>query len=368
MKFPDDVRFPALTRAGLTVFFVAGLSACATAGGGAGDSGLASVEAPAQAANGPAADYPIVVGTPYYVGDVEYVPNDTLNYDHVGYGAVDQGAMGYSGAHHTLPLPSYVEVTSLETGRTVLVRLERRGPMVSNHLLALSPAAMAQLGADEETPVRVRRVNPPEAERFALRGGNAAPLRMDTPQSLLTVLQRRLPAHGAASLRAANSAAPQPVDEVIETVELAASEAEPAALPVADAIPELPPVAEAVPAASPVVANASPPPLPPIEATANAPEAAADETFAEAFHTTTEPAAAPDTTPAAEGDFVVQAAAFSTMERAQRVANVIGGRVTQAGRFYRVRTGPFTTRGEAEASLANVRRAGYSDARIYTSG
>jgi rare lipoprotein A len=33
-----------------------------------------------------------------------------------------------------------------------------------------------------------------------------------------------------------------------------------------------------------------------------------------------------------------------------------------------VRTGPFATRGEAEASLAKVRAAGYRDARIYTSG
>jgi len=331
------------------------------------DSGLTSAGDLPTAANGPAADYPIVVGAPYSVGDVEYVPNDTLNYDNVGYVTTDTGAMGYSASHHTLPLPSYVEVTSLESGRTALVRLERRGPMASNHLLALSPAAMAQLGAGAETPVRVRRVNPPEAERFTLRAGDAAPLRMATPQSLLTVLQRRLPASGAASLRAANAPAAPPAPAVeesaVEPVELAASQA--AQTPVADGS-ELSPFA--VPAAT--MADASPPPLLPIDIVASNEQSAApsQNDFAEAFADVPVPEPVSVPAPAAEGNFVVQAAAFSTMERARRVANVINGRVTQAGRYYRVRTGPFATRGEAEASLANVRRAGYSDARILTSG
>jgi rare lipoprotein A len=65
---------------------------------------------------------------------------------------------------------------------------------------------------------------------------------------------------------------------------------------------------------------------------------------------------------------VVQAAAFSTAERAARVAGVLGGDVTRSGAYFRVRTGPFATRGEAEASLAKVQAAGYRDARIFTSG
>ena len=46
---------------------------------------------------------------------------------------------------------------------------------------------------------------------------------------------------------------------------------------------------------------------------------------------------------------MVQVAALSSPDRARNVANAIGGRVEQAGRLYRIRTGPFTTRGEAEA-------------------
>jgi rare lipoprotein A len=80
------------------------------------------------------------------------------------------------------------------------------------------------------------------------------------------------------------------------------------------------------------------------------------------------PAAAQPDTRADDGRFLVQAAAMSTYERAQKVAGAIGGSVSQAGRYYRVHTGPFATRAQAEASLAKVRAAGYSDARIYTNG
>ncbi|QZH74795.1 MAG: SPOR domain-containing protein [Erythrobacter sp.] len=347
MRLPDDVRPAAFGRGLLTLSVVAGLSACGTLGGGSGGSDLASASsAPTpigQRANAPRADYPATVGDPYFVGEVEYVPSDTLNYDHVGYLAVDAGAMGYSGAHHTLPVPSYVEVTSLESGRTVLVRLERRGPMDSNHLLALSPAALAQLGATAETPVRVRRVNPPEEHRYLLRAGEPAPLRMDTPASLLTVLQRRLPASGAAPLQPAAPAPLAEPDSGIETIELAASEAAQSPAP----------VVEPAPAAATVAANrALPPELPALDGTSEAEVIAPSVAVA----------------PVAEGSFHVQAASFSTMERAEAAAETLGGSVSPSGRYFRVRTGPFTTRGEAEASLANVRRAGYSDARILTSG
>lgn len=144
---------------------------------------------------GPAADYPMVTGEPFAIEGVTYKPVDAMNYDAVGRAMADpQGAAGISAAHKTLPLPSYAEVTSLETGRTILVRVERRGPMVNDRLIALSAGALAQLGAEgrETVPVRVRRVNPPEADRALLRTGQAAPQRMDTPASLLGVLMRKL--------------------------------------------------------------------------------------------------------------------------------------------------------------------------------
>ena len=337
MRLPADglkARFAKLAAA-LTLALA--LAACGTTGGSGGArlTPLASV-------NGPQADYPVVVGEPYRVAGSEYVPADVLNYDQVGIVAADAaGGSAVTGSHHTLPLPSYVEVTSLDSGRTALVRLERRGPMDGQDLVALSPGALAQLEIAAGAPVRVRRVNPPEDHRALLRAGQPAPLRMDTPMPLVEVLRRRLPGAGPAPVQAAQRTPGPP--------------------PVVATAPA--PVRTAPPTASPARAargNSAPPPLPALHSggTPVAASAAA------------RPVPAPVTRPSDPGDreFIVQAAAFSTADRAARVANVLGGDVTRAGQYYRVRTGPFATRGEAEASLAKVRAAGYRDARIFTSG
>jgi rare lipoprotein A len=304
MRLPDEARFAAISRGLLTLSLATGLAACGTAGAGTEPVSASAVPI-AQRTNAPRADYPVLVGEPYSIDGVEHVPVDTLNYDQIGYLAAEDGAPGFSGAHHTLPLPSYVEVTSLESGRTVLVRLERRGPMDSNDLIALSPAALAQLGGSAQTPVRVRRVNPPEEHRFLLRAGEAASLRMDTPASLLTVLQRRLPASIAAPLRnaeaeqAAQSASPA-VESEIETVALAASEV--AAAPALEAEPAQSLVASTIAEPNEGAALV----LSPLEI------ATAEPTLVVAE------AAAP--APSAQAGFMVQAAAFSTLERARNAA------------------------------------------------
>lgn len=305
-------------------------------------------------ANGPQADYPVTIGNPYTIGQITYRPADTLNYDEVGYAAAGTGN-GITGAHHSLPVPCYVEVTSLESGRTILVRLERRGPMDSNHLIALSPAAMAQLGATPNTPVRVRRVNPPENQRALLRAGEEAPLRMDTPRGLVDVLRRRLPAEGSASLaggvQPADTAPPVPVPA-------------PEAAPLATSAMSVPTPIATTSVEPSTVAGAYA--LPPVT-TAAAPEPAPAPAILASVEP--EPVRAPAARPApAASGWVVQAGAFSVAANAQRVARQIGGQVSHAGNLYRVRTGPFGSRAEAEASLANVRAAGYSDARIYNGG
>lgn len=52
---------------------------------------------------------------------------------------------GMSGAHTTLPLPSYVRVTNPENGRSVIVRINDRGPFHDNRLIDLSYAAAYKL-------------------------------------------------------------------------------------------------------------------------------------------------------------------------------------------------------------------------------
>ena len=78
-------------------------------------------------------DLPVKLGAPFTVGSTTYTPEDTSNYDEVGfasaYGQELQGNPTANGeifvpdaitpAHKTLPMPSYVEVTALDTGRTL---------------------------------------------------------------------------------------------------------------------------------------------------------------------------------------------------------------------------------------------------------
>ena len=346
MRLPVETRRSRIARACLILLTTTALAACSSTGGGGG-----ALVANPLPLNGPQADYPVTIGQPYTIGSVTYRPADVLNYDEVGYATADAGA-GVTGGHHTLPVPSYVEVTSLETGRTILVRLERRGPMDSNHLVSLSPRAMAQLDARPDTPVRVRRVNPPENQRVLLRSGEEAPLRMDTPRGLVEVLRRRLPVEGSASLALAQATPAPEAGSPPEQVP------EPAPVPVAAAeSPRVPAPIEVV-SVEPSQAAAAPAPV----------SASEPASFDEAFAVAAPPAEAAAPQQQVTAGFVVQAGAFSAADRAERVARQIGGQVSPSGSLYRVRTGPFATRAEAEASLANVRAAGYSDARIYTTG
>lgn len=281
--------------------------------------------------NGPAADYPMVLGAPFTVDGKTYTPADTLNIDQVGYATTGtDGGGGVSLAHRTLPLPSYVEVTSLKTGRTILVRVERRGPMSGSALVELSPGAATQLGvASPREPVRVRRVNPPEAERALLRTGQTAPARMDTPMSLVGVLLRKLdPA-------LAPSPAPLPAS-------LPTGAAPVVALPVVAGPAKPAPAAKLPVAAAPAKAPPAPPPVKPAPA-AKTPAAPVS---------------------AHSGPYAVQVGAFSSEANAARAARQVGGTVAPAGKFHRVRMGGLASLAEARAALAKARAAGYTDARI----
>lgn len=395
MRLPNDAR-----KVSLALGLSAVLSACI--GGGGSDAGqLASAESALRGpvANGPEADYPQVLGEPFTVDGQLFTPADEYSYDSVGYAALDAGlGEGVTLAHKTLPVPSYVEVTSLETGKTILARVERRGPMTASRIAALSPAAQAQLGAIDGTPVRVRRVNPPEFERAELRAGRLGPERLETPQSLLAVLKKNLPASGSASLAgpqaptaqqftaiAPTDVPPSVVSRMAEPARVAAS-TPPAvaknfdkaftATPKANAAYPLAPIAPSAGAVPQPVAAAAPPVRKAPVVVARNPEVrsyslpgthtAAPKAAVAASRV--DPAPERVVRQTADGKFVVQAAAFSSKANADRLASQIDGFVTPAGRFFRVRTGPYATRGQAEAALAKVRAAGYSDARVFSAG
>lgn len=62
----------------------------------------------------------------------------------------------YTAAHRTLPLPTYVRVTNLHNGRSVIVRVNDRGPFHENRLIDLSYVAALKLGYVKEGTTRVR--------------------------------------------------------------------------------------------------------------------------------------------------------------------------------------------------------------------
>jgi rare lipoprotein A len=71
----------------------------------------------------------------------------------------------FSAAHKTLPLPSYARVTNLENGKSVIVRINDRGPFHENRIIDLSFAAAVKLGVWPKGTglVEVRAIDPNEA-------------------------------------------------------------------------------------------------------------------------------------------------------------------------------------------------------------
>jgi rare lipoprotein A len=70
-------------------------------------------------------------------------------------------------AHKSLPLPTYVRVTHLENGRSVVVRVNDRGPFVQDRIIDLSFAAASKLGmaAIGTARVEVVALDPPARDR-----------------------------------------------------------------------------------------------------------------------------------------------------------------------------------------------------------
>jgi rare lipoprotein A len=110
------------------------------------------------------------VGQPYQVDGQWHTPREDPGYDRAGvasYYAHDfhgrrtsNGEIfdmwSLSAAHPTLPLPSFVYVTNLENGRTLLLRANDRGPYVNNRIIDVSRAAARYLGFEARGTARVR--------------------------------------------------------------------------------------------------------------------------------------------------------------------------------------------------------------------
>ncbi len=110
------------------------------------------------------------VGSPYQMAGIWYYPAEDPDYDQVGiaswYGPKFHGSLtangetydmdGMTAAHPTLPMPSWVRVTNLDNGRSVLVRINDRGPFKKNRLIDMSRRAAKELNMIGKGTANVR--------------------------------------------------------------------------------------------------------------------------------------------------------------------------------------------------------------------
>lgn len=110
------------------------------------------------------------LGVPYKIAERWYVPREEPGYDRQGIGSwygddfhgrktangeiFDMNAL--TAAHPTLPLPSYAYVTNLATGRTILVRINDRGPYANDRVIDLSHASARALGYEHQGTSKVK--------------------------------------------------------------------------------------------------------------------------------------------------------------------------------------------------------------------
>ena len=267
------------------------------------------------------------IGQPYQVEGTWYYPKEQPDYDETGvaswYGPTFYGHRTANGeiysagdltaAHRTLPLPVNVRVTNLDNGKSIVVRVNDRGPFAKGRIIDLSERAAELLGYKQKGTARVRVTYVGRAD---LDGGRPPP--DETPPEIAS------------------------------------------AVPAAPTMPVATRPLDTVPGA----AIAPPPPVtntdlprPPVR---DIDSAAATEPTGIVTKV-----AVPAVT-----HLYVQAGAFGSYQNAARLQTRLGGglqisSVVQNGRtLYRVRLGPFDDVGDADSALARLESLGSNDAQI----
>ena len=161
------------------------------------------------------------VGAPYQINGVWYYPAVDYDYDETGLaswygGRFDQkytanGEMfdlnELTAAHRTLPMPSIVQVTNLDNGRTLQLRVNDRGPYAPRRIIDVSRRASQLLGFETggTAPVRVKVMKEESirvAELAKRNGGDSRVLVAEAP-SVVKVA-------AASAFRPTPSAPPRP--------------------------------------------------------------------------------------------------------------------------------------------------------------
>ncbi|GAA0569543.1 septal ring lytic transglycosylase RlpA family protein [Caenispirillum bisanense] len=259
------------------------------------------------------------IGKPYQIDGTWYYPKEDFRYTEEGvaswYGADFHGKPTANGevydmndltaAHRTLPMPAVVRVTNQDNGRSLILRVNDRGPFAKNRIIDISRRGAQLLGFEAKGTTRVRVEILPD-ESMALREAMIAAGR----------------AEGGVAVASATGA-------------------EPAARP--------------APAPAPVVAAPTPPP-PVVQAPAPAPVRQAQTAAAMAGGSYIQAGAFSTMENARHLEFQLQDFGPTVIVPVQ----------TASSTLYRVRIGPLADAGEAQRLLAQVRGAGYGDAVVVT--
>jgi rare lipoprotein A len=264
------------------------------------------------------------VGQPYQIDNVWYYPREQPDYDETGiaswygptfYGKSTANGEIYTGdqftaAHKTLPMPVNVRVTNLDNGKSLVVRVNDRGPYARGRIIDLSKRAAELLDVVQTGTARVR------VTYLGRSDLNGAPPPSETPPAI------------------ANAVPAAPAGKV--------DSAALGNVPGASVAP--PPKVASLPAPAPIPA----------------------QMFAD-----TQPTGQVTKVPVPTATrLYVQVGAFSKMENARAMLGKLGGdlRISTLQRggqtLYRVRTGPLNSVQDADAALSRITGAGANDAHI----
>ncbi len=275
------------------------------------------------------------VGNPYQIDNIWYYPAEDYEYDETGiaswYGAAFHGRKTANGedydmnsltaAHRTLPMPSFVRVTNLENGRSLVLKVNDRGPFAKGRIIDISKRGSQLLGFQNQGTSRVR-------VQILADQSRAVAARMQNRETLARV------------------GSPITVDKLPKASVSAETLLAPAG---AESSPN---VSNIAPAQTGKVSNAT--------------------LQSETVTLTTSPDAAVEQGPVSPTSIFVQAGAFGLFDNANQVraslsplGPVFLDQVLVNGRdLYRVRVGPLADVDQADMILNQVIGTGYPDASI----
>lgn len=346
-------------KAGIAVFAMATLSACAeTEFVIHSTKEIQDLQEPAKAQGH------YKVGKPYQIAGKWYYPEEDFDYDETGiaswYGPNFHGKPTANGetfdmnlltaAHQTLPLPSFARVTNLENGRSLVLRINDRGPFAKNRILDVSRRGAQLLGFENQGTAQVRI-------QILKDRSLAAKAQLLRPQQLA---KEGTPITVASVPRTPVSAESLPPPGGAVSSEPAAK---PAAVEVADARPAAVISPSPVLSKRPVTSKSVPGAGGPVRVASTDPSAGVAQlpTEQELTQTRVDPT-----------QLFIQAGAFGNYQNALKTNSRLGtigpsniSHVLVKGRdFYRVRLGPLTNVEEADRMLEAVSGLGFDDARI----